>query len=116
MNIAKLAIFTHETELEDVEERERILQHFAVPNVFEIAITHVKNKEEAFKPFIEENPVSFGILISDMQFDIDIGKKYNLKTIGVSWGFSTQDELDADHVIGDPRELLQVIVNLMHQR
>ncbi|MHA1124908.1 MAG: HAD family hydrolase [Candidatus Heimdallarchaeota archaeon] len=116
MSIAKLAILTHETELEDEEERERILQHFAIPNVFETVITDVKNKEEAFKLFIQENPVSFGIIISDMQFDLDIGKKNNLKTIGVTWGFSSQEELDADHVIGDPRELLQVIVNLMHQR
>lgn len=116
MNIAKLAILTHETELQDEEEREKILQHFAIPNVFEVAITDIKNKENAFKLFIEENPVSFGIIISDMQFDLDIGKHNNLKTIGVSWGFSSRDELDADHVIGDPRELLQVIVNLMHQR
>ncbi|MHA1353938.1 MAG: HAD family hydrolase [Candidatus Heimdallarchaeota archaeon] len=116
MAVAKLAILTHETELDDEDERERILQHFAIPNVFEAVITDFKNKEEAFNLFIQENPISFGIIISDTQFDLDIGKKNNLKTIGVSWGFSSQDELDADHVIGDPRELLQVIVNLMHQR
>jgi len=115
MAIGKIAILTHETELDEEEERERILQKFAIPNVFDAVITDIKNKEEAFKLFIQENPVSYGIVISDMQFDLDIGKKQNLKTIGVSWGFSSQDELDADFVISDPRELLQVIVNLMHQ-
>lgn len=112
---AKLAIVTHETELEDEKNRQEILQNTGIPIDFNDYITDARNKEVKFDEFIASQGISYGILISDTQFDIEIGKKNNFYTIGVTWGFSSRDELNADFIIGDPRELLQIIMSLMHQ-
>lgn len=111
----KMAIVTHETELNDPKEREKILTHFGIPNVFATVITDYKNKEKSFNLFLEEKQITNGIFIGDTQFDIYLGKKRNFRTIGVTWGFSAIDELDADHIIGNPRELLSIITDWIHQ-
>jgi phosphoglycolate phosphatase len=112
---AKLALVTHETDLEDEEIRLETFQKFGIPIDFDKIITDSKNKKEIFDEFITEQGIKYGILISDTQFDIDLGKNQNLSTIGVTWGFSTRDELQADFIIDDPREVLQVVMNLMRQ-
>ncbi len=112
---AKLAIVTHETELEEEDSRKIILQNIGIPIDFDYYITDAKNKENKFNEFIVNQGISYGIFISDTQFDIEIGRKNNCYTIGVTWGFSSREELDADFIISDPRELLQIIMNLMHQ-
>jgi len=112
---AKFAIVTHETELEDEEEKEKIFQKFGIPDIFNAIITDDTNKKEKFDQFIEEHGIVFGICIGDTQFDLDIGLPYNFSTIGVTWGFSSREEFLANYVIDDPRELLQIIMNLMHQ-
>lgn len=112
---AKLAIVTHETELDDEEEREKIFQKFGIPKVFDAIITDYSNKKEKFDQFVEEQGIVHGIFIGDTQFDLDLGKTHNFSTIGVTWGFSSQDEFLADFVIDDPRELLQIVMSLLHQ-
>ena len=112
---AKLAIVTHETELDDEEERVKIFQKFGIPIVFDAIITDYSNKKEKFDQFIEEQGIVNGICIGDTQFDLDLGKTHNFSTIGVTWGFSSQDEFLADFVIDDPRELLQIVMSLLHQ-
>ena len=115
MSQVKIAIVTHETELEDEEEREKIMQKFGIPNVFDTVICDYWNKEESFEKFLQENEVSYGLFIGDTQYDLDIGKKNSFDTVGVTWGFSTKEELEADHIIGDPRELLQIIISLLRK-
>ena len=115
MSQVKIAIVTHETELEDEEEREKIMQKFGIPNVFDTVICDYWNKEESFANFLLENEVSYGLFIGDTQYDLDIGKKNHFNTVGVTWGFSTREELEADYTIGDPRELLQIIITLLRK-
>ncbi len=110
----KMAIVTHEIELNEPEEREKILTHFGIPNVFDTVITDYKNKEESFNLFLKNEQITNGIFVGDTQFDIYLGKRNNLRTIGVTWGFSTTDDLDADHIIDNPRELLQIITDWVH--
>ncbi|NHJ47117.1 MAG: HAD family hydrolase [Asgard group archaeon] len=112
---AKLGIVTHEIELEDEEKRQEFFERFGIPIAFDKIITDAKNKEIKFDEFITEQEIQHAILISDTQFDIDIGKKYNFSTVGVTWGFSTRDELQADYLINDPRELLQIAMSLLRQ-
>ncbi len=111
----KMAIVTHDTELNSPEKREKILTQFGIPNVFETVITDHKNKEKSFKIFLEDKQITNGVFIGDTQFDIYLGKINNLKTVGVSWGFSVIDDLDADHIINNPHELLQIITDWLHQ-
>ena len=110
-----IAIVTHQTELDDKIAREKILKHYGVPNVFSAVITDYYNKEKSFIEFIEKNQIKYGLFIGDTQFDVDIGKKQNFETIGVTWGFSTKQELNANYVVSDPRELLKVIIGWQHQ-
>jgi phosphoglycolate phosphatase len=112
---AKFGIVTHETELEDEAEREEIFQKFGIPIEFDAIITDESNKKEKFDQFIEDQGITYGICIGDTQFDLDLGKTHGFFTIGVTWGFSSREELLADYVISDPRELLQIIMNLIHQ-
>ncbi|NHJ31787.1 MAG: hypothetical protein FK732_02885 [Asgard group archaeon] len=112
---AKLAIVTHETELEDEAEREKIFEKFGIPIKFDAIITDDSNKKEKFDQFIENQGIIYGICIGDVQFDLDLGKTYGFSTIGVTWGFSSREELNADFVIDDPRELLQIVMSLLHQ-
>ncbi len=112
---AKFAIVTHETELEDDEEKEKIFQKFGLPNVFDAIITDDSNKKEKFDEFILEHGITYGICIGDTQFDLDLGLPYNFSTIGVTWGFSSREEFLANYIIDDPRELLQIVMNLIHQ-
>lgn len=112
---AKLAIVTHETELLDPEERVKIFQRFGIPIQFNEVIADSSNKEENFDLLVQNKGIAYGIIIGDNQFDIDLGKKHNFYTIGVTWGFSTRDEFIADFIIDDPREILQVVMSLMHQ-
>ncbi|MBN1330652.1 MAG: HAD hydrolase-like protein [Candidatus Heimdallarchaeota archaeon] len=113
--LAKFAIVTHETEIQDPVERNKIFQHFGLPNQFHEVITDSTNKEEKFNKFIQEKGIQYGIIIGDTQFDLDLGKKLNFYTIGVTWGFSIREEFNAHYIIDDPREILQVVMNLMHQ-
>ncbi|MGC9780150.1 MAG: HAD family hydrolase [Candidatus Heimdallarchaeota archaeon] len=112
---AKLAIVTHETELLDPEERVKIFQRFGIPIQFNEVIADSSNKEENFDLLVQNKGIAYGIIIGDNQFDIDLGKKHNFYTIGVTWGFSTRDEFTADYIIDDPQEILQVVMSLMHQ-
>ena len=110
-----MAIVTHETELNDPSEREKILTHFGIPNVFTTVITDYNDKEKNFSQFIENNEITTGIFVGDTQFDVDIGKRQNCKTIGVTWGFSKAEDFDADNIVNNPKELEKVIMGWMHQ-
>ena len=52
------------------------------------------------------------LYVGDSDTDMICGKRAKLKTIGVLWGFRTEDELlrnGADFVISTPEELLKFI-------
>ena len=112
---AKLAIVTHETEIQDEEQRMKIFQRFGIPILFDAVISDSTNKQEQFDLFIQQNGVQYGMIFGDLQFDLDIGKKHGFHTIGVTWGFSVRDEFTADYIIDDPREILQIVMHLVHQ-
>jgi len=111
----KFAIVTHDTEIQEEAEREELLQRFGLPLVFDAVISDKKNKEEEFNNFLTESNIKAGVFVGDTQFDLDLGKKNDLITIGVTWGFSTREEFSADYIIDDPRELLQIILSWQHQ-
>ncbi len=113
--LAKFAIVTHEIEIEDPIERAKIFQHFGIPIQFHEVITDYTSKEEKFNKFIEEKGIQYGIIIGDTQYDLDLGGKLGFFKIGVTWGFSKREEFNAHYIIDDPREILQVVMNLMHQ-
>ncbi len=53
--------------------------------------------------------------VGDTSVDIETGKAASLHTIGVKWGFRTEDELKgagAEFIISHPKELFDIIISL----
>ena len=58
---------------------------------------------------------SDAFMIGDTVYDIKMGKNAKINTIGVTWGYNTKEELnqaDADHIINDPSQLVEVLREL----
>ncbi len=55
------------------------------------------------------------VFIGDSGMDMAVAKNANLKSIGVLWGFRTEEELSvngADYIVNHPSEILDIIKNL----
>ena len=55
---------------------------------------------------------SEAFIIGDTVHDIKMGKNAKINTIGVTWGYNTQEKLyqeNADHIINDPSELVKIL-------
>lgn len=51
------------------------------------------------------------IMIGDRHFDINAAKDNDMKSVGVTWGFAGDDELEVaspDHIVNSPEELLDI--------
>ena len=58
---------------------------------------------------------SDAFMIGDTVYDIKMGKNAKINTIGVTWGYNTEEELrlaDADQIINDPSELVKILKEL----
>ena len=58
---------------------------------------------------------SEAFMIGDTVYDITMGKNAKIKTVGVTWGYNTKEELhhaNADHIIHDPNELVEILRKL----
>ena len=54
------------------------------------------------------------VFVGDTSVDIETGKAANLHTIGVKWGFRTEQELKdagAEFIVSEPNELFDIIMN-----
>jgi phosphoglycolate phosphatase len=110
-----LGIFTHETEIENEERRKEVFDKFRLPMVFNAVLTDKKNKKETFSAFVEEHNIQDAIIIGDTQYDLNIANEHGFYAIGVTWGFSTREELEAHFIVDDPREILQIVMRLIHE-
>jgi len=55
--------------------------------------------------------VRSAIMIGDRHFDINAAKHNDMKSIGVTWGFAGDNELEVaspDHIVDSPGELLEI--------
>ena len=96
----------------------RGLQHHEIEKLFSIIMTTDNftpkpNKAmaiHALKKLKIQNSEAF--IIGDTVHDIKMGKNAKINTIGVSWGYNTQEELyeaNADHVINEINELVKIL-------
>ena len=56
--------------------------------------------------------LSEAIMVGDTSVDIKTAKNANIKSIGVLWGFRTQEELqqaEADYIIEKPEEIIAIV-------
>ena len=55
---------------------------------------------------------SQAFMIGDTVYDIKMGKNAKINTVGVTWGYNTEEELhqeNADHIIHEPNELVEIL-------
>ena len=54
-------------------------------------------------------------MIGDTVYDIKMGKNAKINTVGVTWGYNTEEELyqaNADHIIHEPNEIFEILREL----
>lgn len=97
-----------------------ILKHFKIDKYFEVVVgSHLTGTRTAKKEIIFEVLDQFGhpkpsniYMIGDREYDIIGGKHHGLKTIGVSYGYGKENELEQikpDVIVNQPKEILKVL-------
>lgn len=101
----------------------KILEHFGIAEYFSFVAgatmdekrTH---KDEVIKYALEElniKDVSKAVMIGDRKYDIEGGKAFGLKTVGLLYGFGDKAEITAaqpDYIAETVEELEQILISV----
>jgi HAD superfamily hydrolase (TIGR01509 family) len=73
------------------------LERFGLKGLFEEVITNIHNKTDSVPEIIKKYNFNHDetVFIGDSNHEVEAGKKANIKTIAVTWGFSTEKNLIA---------------------
>ncbi|TCS36432.1 HAD hydrolase-like protein [Reinekea marinisedimentorum] len=76
------------------------------------------NKDELLAELIKAEGIEPGnsVMIGDTHYDIEAGRHHNMTTIGVLWGYSTEQKLKesgAHYCVNKPDELNEIIKSAM---
>ena len=107
----------------------RVLEHFGLRDYFcfVAGITHDKSpafddpairatKEEVIRHVLRTNGIldpENAVMVGDRSGDIRAGRQFGMQTIGVSYGYGTEEELlsaGADHIAETPGKVAEIIV------
>jgi len=88
---------------------------YGLENIFNEIIIDADDKLEAVQKIIKDNKLDLQetFFIGDSNHEIDVAKKTGIKSIAVTWGFTSEQKLEArnpDYIITDPKELEKVIL------
>ncbi len=103
----------------------KILEHFGILSYFEVVVgseldgTRVKKEEvveEALRQLLKDAETVKGkpaqrtdvVMVGDRRFDVEGAKAYGIASIGVSYGYASEGELEkagADVIVGTVKEL-----------
>ncbi|HJZ39175.1 MAG TPA: HAD hydrolase-like protein [Bacteroidales bacterium] len=100
----------------------RVLQHFEIHSCFrEIAGAdyngHYASKVNLVAGLLQRNGITDPadvILIGDTRYDIEAAAELEMESVGVTYGFSTSDEIEAlepDYIAGSVKELRAVLLS-----
>ncbi len=73
-----------------------------------------KTKEELLNLILSENSLKPDecVMIGDTDFDFQAAKSNNILSIGVTWGYGSENELkNADFIVSNPEEILKWLKN-----
>ncbi|HEY4504217.1 MAG TPA: HAD family hydrolase [Candidatus Paceibacterota bacterium] len=90
------------------------VKEYGLENVFNEIITDANDKLEPVQKIIKENNLSLEdtFFVGDSNHEIDVAKKTGIKSVAVTWGFTSEQKLRArnpDYVIGSFSELEKVV-------
>ena len=112
----RLAVVTAKNE----PHARKIIEHLPFGRCFEDVIGSTHDGRLSHKPeLIGEalrrlQPGDAPIMIGDRHMDIDGARHHGLASVGVLWGFGSEEELreaGATHLVREPKELLRVLGN-----
>lgn len=110
----KVAVFSNKP---DNDTNKIIAKYF--PNTFDFVLG--KKENNRIKPYPDGvleikkklDIQTDGVFVGDSDVDIETGKNAHMKTIGVLWGFRSEQYLkEADAIIDKPNELYNIIKEL----
>ena len=100
----------------------KILEHFGLGKYFKkivgATMDEKRNKKEDIIEYaLRENKIDtqFAVMVGDRKFDILGGKKFGLKTVGVTFGYGGEDELSdakADYIATSVLELRKLLLEI----
>lgn len=108
---------------------EKVLEHFKLRDYFcftagvtndlsegENNPAHRHTKKDVIAHILKENAIyapENTVMVGDRESDITAAKSFGLQTIGVSYGYGTEEELKAagaDYIARTPMELIEIII------
>ncbi len=101
---------------------EKILEHFGIKDLFDVIVGSELNGKrtnkadvikEVIEQFGEEFNVNRAVMVGDRKYDVIGAGEYNIKTIGVTYGYGGTDELTeagADYIAESVTELKTLLL------
>lgn len=91
------------------------MTEYYLENTFNEVITDVDDKVGAVQKIIEKHNLNLNdtFFIGDSNHEIEVAQKLGIKSVAVTWGFSSEQKLRAynpDHIVHDVQELERVIL------
>lgn len=88
---------------------------YGLENVFKEIVTNANDKLPPTQKIIEENNLNLEdtFFVGDSNLEIDVSKKVGIKSVAVTWGFTSEQKLSArnpDYVAHNPQELENILL------
>jgi len=91
------------------------VKEWGLENIFNEIVTHADDKLEAVNKIIKDNHLNRGetCFIGDSNHEIDVARTMGIKSIAVTWGFTSRNKLKAknpDYIVDEPGELSTILL------
>ena len=91
------------------------VKEYGLEDIFNEIVTDADDKSEAVQRIIKENSLDpqKTFFVGDSNHEIDVAKKTGIKSIAVTWGFTSEQILrsrNPDYIVHDAQELGSVIL------
>ena len=92
------------------------VKEYGLEDVFNEIVTDADDKLEAVQRMIKENDLDpqNTFFVGDSNHEIDVAKKTGIKSVAVTWGFTSERKLRArspDYVVHNPQELESIVLS-----
>ena len=92
----------------------RILEHFGLAGFFESVICATDNKADKEEMIRKSLPEGYGEawMVGDRKFDMEGGQRAGIHTLGVTYGYGSEEELTesgAERLARSPREIAEIL-------
>ncbi len=91
------------------------VKEYGLENIFNEIVTDADDKLEDIQRIINENDLSVQdtFFVGDSNHEMDVAKKVGIKSIAVTWGFTSEQKLSSkspDFIVNNAEELERVLL------